>query len=106
MKKERWLLILIVTITILIETYCGYLYGVKTTESKNRQLVNDTFAQVKDCLIQVNYSGYKINNGKHWTVSDMQLHQDWEKNGHRRCDVEVGEALYKYLETNSQVERN
>jgi hypothetical protein len=76
----------------------GILIGIISTIVVGRVFIVKTFKPVEDCLIQIHYYYGDKDGGIQWTVSDFELHQDWEKNKDRQCDVEVGTKLHNFLQ--------
>lgn len=75
----------------------GSLYGEKQANEANRRVVEATFKPVLDCFVEFHVSKNSEDKGYKWAISDFLLHQDYEKNGDRRCDYEVGDKLRTFL---------
>ena len=93
--KEITRVILLTLFVALSSVYFGFYLGEQAQIEKQKAVIKATFAPVEDCLIIINYSGRV--EGEYWTVSDFKLHQDWERNKNRDCEIEVGELLYKFI---------
>ena len=86
-------------ILLCLGIYFGFFLGERETNEKRNLVLQVTFEPVKDCLIEINYSGRL--EGIYWTVSDLYLiNKDYEKYKNRVCEAEVGEVLHKFLEEN------
>ena len=85
----------IVSFPLILGVLVGFLLGTRTADQRHKAIIQATFEPVRDCLTEINYSGRL--EGRYWAVSDYVLHQDWEKNKNRHCEVEVGEILHEYL---------